>query len=254
MTNVRSFMGISRHLQDEQIALYVDALKLNRTNRLPANLREHVAQCQACRKNITELYSLLRDEDYSNAGPHPFFDEVSLKQSRFPGEFLRLAAAIVALVGVAFVVYYLGVVRKGGEAPPSIAGGSQISADSSTRAGEPSPQAPQQSGALVADRFEAWPPLEDMVNSEFRSGNLESVVPKDDETFSTKAQKFEFNWKGYSGNDVTLTIMDNTGKSIYRSHVDALPFIAEKTFPEGLYYWKIQNSAELMHVGKFRVK
>jgi len=254
MTNVRSFMGISPHLQDEQVALYVDALKLNRTNELPSNLREHVAQCQECRKNITGLYSLLIDEDYSNAGPHPFFDEVGLKRSWFPREFVRLAAAIVALVGVALVVYYVGVVRKGGEAPPSVAGGSQISADSSAQIREPAPQAPQQSGELIAGRFDAWPPLEDMVNTEFRSGNLIAVVPKNDETYSTRAPKIEFSWKGYSGNDITLTIMDNKGKSIYKSQVGALPFAVERAFPAGLYYWKIQNSAELMHVGKFRVK
>ena len=248
MSDIRSFVGINRHLQDEQVALYVDALKLNKTDRLPADVRRHVAQCQACRKNITELFSLLINEDYSNAGPHPFFDETELKRSWFPREFVRMAAAIVALVGVAVVVYYIGVVRKGAEAPPSIAGGSLTSADST------SPQAPQHSGELLADRFEAWPPLEDMVNTEFRSGNLEAVVPKNDETYGTKTQNIEFSWKGYSGNDVTLTIIDNKGKNIFSSRVDTLPFVTGRVLPVGLYYWKIQNSAELMHVGKFRVK
>jgi hypothetical protein len=254
MMNIRSLMGIGPHLQDEQIALYVDALKLKRTNQLPANLRAHVAQCQLCRKNITELFSLLIDEDYSNAGPHPFFDEVELKRSWLPREFVRLAAAIVALVGIAVVVYYVGVVRKSGEAPPSIAGGTQTSADTLVAAEGHSPQVSQPSGQPLASRFEPWPPLEDIVNTEFRSGNLVAVVPKNDETFSAEGQKIEFDWKGYSATDVTLTILDNRAASVYTAQVTALPFVAGTTLPAGLYYWKIQNSAELMHVGKFRVK
>ena len=50
------------HLNEEGIALYVDALKLNTLEQLPEPVLEHVSECAACKLNIEELFQLLEEE------------------------------------------------------------------------------------------------------------------------------------------------------------------------------------------------
>jgi hypothetical protein len=59
------------HLSEQEISLYVDALKLNRTEQLAHNLVDHVAACLECKREIMQLHDVLREVKYDRAEEHP---------------------------------------------------------------------------------------------------------------------------------------------------------------------------------------
>ncbi|OJJ14282.1 hypothetical protein BKI52_43135 [marine bacterium AO1-C] len=102
------FFDENHELNDTGILLYVDALRLKRENELPDILVEHVANSENDLKRIYEYYEFVKDDDISELTPHPFFDKSS--QSNTPikalgnGQILKIAAAILLLLGVAYIV------------------------------------------------------------------------------------------------------------------------------------------------------
>src|SRR5512135_559190 len=101
--------GERGHLNEEGVALYVDALRLERTERLPEALRAHVAGCQECRANVTGLYSLLEnrpiDSSHPTLGTRPVEPHVSRA-------IYRIAAVVVAAIGIAALVLFYGKQEK----------------------------------------------------------------------------------------------------------------------------------------------
>jgi hypothetical protein len=74
MFPVERMFGRRSHLSQEDIALYVDAIKLDRSDQMQKELRSHVADCEHCKMEITELCSLLEEQEYSREELHPYFD------------------------------------------------------------------------------------------------------------------------------------------------------------------------------------
>ena len=104
------FFDENHELNDTGILLYVDALRLNRENDLPDVLVEHVANSAKDLKRIYEYYEFVKDDDTSELSPHPYFDKSY--QSNTPikalrnRQILKIAAAIILLLGVSYLVYY----------------------------------------------------------------------------------------------------------------------------------------------------
>ncbi len=67
------------HLNDNSVALYVDAVKLGLINRLPDSIYDHAQDCLSCTTAILQLQDLLSDEDYSEMTSHPYFGELHSK-------------------------------------------------------------------------------------------------------------------------------------------------------------------------------
>ena len=68
---------------------------------------------------------------------------------------------------------------------------------------------------------------------------------------STPGSKVSFDWKREGTAALTLSVVDNRGKTIYRTQVDGVPFKLKQSLRPGLYYWKLQDDNELLYVGKF---
>jgi len=102
------FFDENHELNDTGVLLYVDALRLNKENELPDVLIEHVANSDNDLKRIYEYYEFVKDDDISELTPHPFFDKSY--QSSTPikalknGQILKIAAALVLLLGIAYIV------------------------------------------------------------------------------------------------------------------------------------------------------
>src|SRR5664279_4340394 len=92
MKSGKPFFDADAHLNEEGVALFVDALKLDRTGELPREVREHVAGCQTCKKEVTGLFSLLGDEDYGNTPEHPYFDHEGQRLNKLSTYIVRIAA------------------------------------------------------------------------------------------------------------------------------------------------------------------
>ena len=64
------------HLNDEAIALFSDALILKREEMLDIEIRNHVENCQQCRKEVFAIYEIMKkDGAVQETIQHPFHDK-----------------------------------------------------------------------------------------------------------------------------------------------------------------------------------
>ncbi len=239
------------HLNDEGVALYVDALKLERTRELPRETRMHVSECQRCRREITGLFALLTDADYGAGVPHPFFERGS-RQERSRGQtILRAAAVVGVLIGGALVVYYLstGPVEDG----PATA---QRTEGSLTRGAPTTPERSRLSSVdtgaqLFAEHFAELPEYEDLVNGAFRAGSMQVLSPGIGDVVTDPVV---FRWRTEIQGRVYLEILNNREEVVHSGEVGTLPYVVQRPATPGLYYWKLVGKEELLFVGKFLVR
>ena len=100
------YFNQNKHLNEEGIALFVDALKLDKQAHLPQEVQNHVEDCEPCHREIIELYSAMSDISYENRTDHP-----SLKPNPAPKTvsirrfLIPLATAAAILAGICFVFF-----------------------------------------------------------------------------------------------------------------------------------------------------
>jgi hypothetical protein len=242
----------SSHLTQEAIALYVDALKLNKTNQLPQELLTHVADCEHCKVQITELYSLLEGQEYSQREGHPYFDKVGQAPSRGSWHVFRIAAVLAVAIGLGAIIYFSLI--KGDEAVTTPAQTSKRIEPSNENAGvakETLKRSEEPSKELYARNFIESPNLEDLVGNEMRSGGIEVISPLNG---AVVAHSVAFEWKGEGKGPFVLKVLTNTEK-VYASRTISEPHLTlALDLSPGLYYWKLESGGELLYVGKFFVK
>ncbi|HTR82130.1 MAG TPA: hypothetical protein VMM58_10920 [Bacteroidota bacterium] len=61
-----------RHLTDEELALYGDAIVLEMQDRLPPTILIHVMECEHCKKELMGLFDVIEgQEPYVDGDRHP---------------------------------------------------------------------------------------------------------------------------------------------------------------------------------------
>ncbi|HUI10540.1 MAG TPA: hypothetical protein VL221_09445 [Bacteroidota bacterium] len=250
MTAENTFFDSTNHLNDAGVAMYVDALKLDVLDQVPGDVRDHVSECQKCKKEITGLYTLLMEEDYTSLKSHPYF---SLGR-RGAGSRVRFAYRIAAVIGAlaltGILAYYVanrGSTRPGVEAHRF----EPIQGEDTGRIAAPPEASGVHDSAALAARYEPYPELENMVNGAFRSGEIEVRSPKNG---IVAGDSLWFDLKDGAWSGLIVTIVSNRGENLYSAHIVSAPFALERPSAPGLYYWKLQNAGELVYVGKFFVK
>jgi hypothetical protein len=250
MEHTNQFLSAKGHLTDEGAALFVDALKLATVTQLPGYLREHVAGCERCMTSVTELYALVRQEDYSSVREHPFFRlEVRNTSST---QVWRAAAAVAAVLTVAAMVYLL-VLRGAGERQQerihatTVSSGDSAAAPASASQGRDSSRHP-----AIAANFTPNPEYEELVNAGFRSSAFAGAKPVQGAILSPRS--VQFSWDVTAGGTLTLVIVDAAGDDVYRATVHTVPHTPKRMLPPGLYYWKVLNRDEAVYFGKFSVR
>jgi hypothetical protein len=243
--------GSGGHLTEEGVALYVDALKLGRMDALPGTILDHVQRCQLCKEEITGLYVLVADADYTGAGPHPFFDSPPAVESTDRRYIFRIAATIVAVIGAGALVYMMFLRSPEGSVVqrPLV---TEVRADSTIhtqRTGTQTPAVDRQE--LLAARFAGSPELEDLVQSTLRSEETTIRTPANGSTVRTGAK---FSWTTSAHPPFELSVLDNQRHTVRSYHVPATEFVLRDSLGAGLYYWKLAADGDLLHVGKFIVR
>jgi hypothetical protein len=240
------------HLTEEGVALYVDALKLKTTDRLPDRVREHVASCLRCKQEIVELESLVDEDSYRGLRSHPAFGV--LERGDRVRYLYRIAAAILVMLGVGAVVYLSGLFGWNRPAPEPTAkqievghGGTDtaraaMKTDSGTIV--------ERRGALAAN-FEPSPNLEGVVNSSMRSADVSVLSPAGGEVVRGNVS---FRWRTDIRPPYTLKILNNHEVEKARLSLSEQGYVWKKKLADGLYYWKLEAGGELLVVGKFVIK
>ena len=226
------------HLNDESIALYVDALKLDKPDALPEIIVTHVADCAECKTAVFELDSLVT-EDFGQTASHPFFDQTKANVPSFgAGSLLRIAAVLVlTILGGAFIYTLL---QKSTES--EIARDAEVPRDS-LKIIDSSPQ--------LAENFIVSPNLEDLLAEAVRADELEVLSPK---FGADMVDSLRFTWQGAPGSPLTLKILNNREEVLFSYEGVESPFVFSESPPSGLYYWKLETEDELLHVGKFFIQ
>jgi hypothetical protein len=231
------------HLNEEGVALYVDALKIDTLEQLPEPVLEHVSECATCKINIEDLFQLLEDvgrpeERHSFFRPRPKLG--SLNRSIF----YRIAAVLLVGIGL------YGIIRLGlpGRDRGKIEGLTQNISPSSAGIDTSSKGTAQ---SLLSDNYAVSPELEDLIGVHYRSSDIEVESPTVGERIHGKVA---FKWAWGEKEKLILKIVNNKGKEIHFAQINENGYEFSGTLDRGLYYWRLETGAELLYVGKFIVE
>ena len=174
------------HLNEEGVALYVDALNLNAFEQLPESVLEHVSECATCKLNIEELFQLLEQEVGKLEERHSFRRPRPKLESLNRSIFYRIAA--VLLVG--FGLY--GIIRLGlpGRDQGKIEGSTQNIPPISARIDSSSKETDK---SFLSDNYAESPELEGLVGNHYRSSDIEVEFPTIGERIHGKVA-FKWAW------------------------------------------------------------
>jgi hypothetical protein len=250
MEKMEMFFGGGKHLSDEGVALYVDALKLNTLEQLPPIILDHVGDCHECKKNITGLFALLDDVDYSDVRSHPLFRLAHRSGSRVP-LLMKIAAVVAGVASLATLTYYVGPFRQGQTSSQTSGGELRLSVDSVQKGQDTGSKFQMATKEEFAANFKVDPELENLVNRQTRSEALSVMSPTNGSVLGPGAV---FRWKGEGRKPLTLGIMNNKGDTVLTENGPHSQFVLKRRLSAGLYYWRIESESELLYVGKFFVK
>ena len=250
-TRIDLLFGSGGHLTEEGVALYVDALKLGRTDALPGTILDHVQRCQPCKEEITGLYALVADEDYAGTGSHPFFDSPPAVESTDRRYMFRIAATIVAMLGLGTLGYVL-FLRSPESSMVQRPAVTETRTDTTIHTQRPERQTPVVNRQeLLAARFTESPELEDLVQSTVRSEETTIQTPANGSTVRSGAT---FSWTTSVHPPFELSVLDNQRHTVRSYRVPTTQFVLRDSLEAGLYYWKLAAEGDLLHVGKFIVR
>ena len=234
------FFDEDLHLNESAQALYVDAVRLGTLDQVPEPILEHVSECTKCMADVEELYESLEGKSYPKE--HPYF-RTGARTTRSP---LVIVYRMAAVLLISFGIY--GIMRLGDFLENR---GSRISHVQSSQQSESPADSAVKKDVLLGDNFAVHPELERLVNTNYRSGEVEVASPRLGEKIGGNVV---FRWKGASGKEIMLKIFDNRGKELHSKTLRHERYTYAGKLERGLYYWKLLNEEELLYVGKFLVE
>jgi len=248
------------HLTDEAIALMADAVIFGKERMLPSQLRAHVEECSQCKKEISGVYEVIKqDNELKNYTYHPFFGNIGNRENKFflshKRYFIQLAAVFLLLLGISVVLFYLVPRGKVSNFPKQQA---FLPGTTKPQKGADTANNLVNNKAIKKDAFavnmEKSVFFESLIASQYRSGDIEILAPGISQQYAPDAP-VRFELKGEISGPLTLMIYNNKGKELFeKAPIFSKSFTPETKFSSGLYYWKLLKGDDLVHVGKFIVK
>jgi hypothetical protein len=255
------------HLNEEGIALYAEALHLDRLAELPEFLLHHVEDCISCKSQSFEIYQVLRSmEEEFPSQDHPFFREQNTENQREqagtksrnngPSSFLdhyRIAAGISIIIALGLSLYFLFKPSK----PPLIADFSThqpdrkgLSNQLSTRTVEKDSLKinnlkPKKTELVLKESYEANQGLEKKQKSIINTGSFNILSPVKSVTINA-GKDIQFSWDSKIRTQLGLRIFDNRNHPVYSGLVSGHAFLLKNNLKPGLYYWFIYDGQEIL--------
>jgi hypothetical protein len=260
------------HLQEEALALYVDALLQKRAPQLPVELIDHVENCPQCQAQILETHMYLKNP---LAPPAPAqIKSILSPKKRGLVTWLPLASRVAATL---FVVSLLAAVYfsfSGNDSPfspvyPVIKSfadqnktiqakqsqnpspPNQAKNDTGHKQKEPASVKSRENLSRKANAFAINHNLEFMVGSRSRSFIVEVHSPVNNTSFK---EGIMFSWREFGHEPLSLVILNNRNQTVFKSPISDGHFQFSDKLPPGCYYWKLESANELYYVGKFFIE
>ncbi|MBW7887608.1 MAG: hypothetical protein H3C35_04485 [Bacteroidetes bacterium] len=246
------------HLTDEGIALFVDAIRLQKLHSLPDEISKHAAECDECGMQISEMMEILSSEPADTVQKHPWLDreEPKLKSANL----IRYGIAAFLIISIGAGLFYFSLEKEKIQPTPVVHQENTIPISEHQISDKVTPEAPKTAPKqemtkkntleLVADNFLPSENLEDLVRVQFRSASIEVLSPL---SSATVTLPIHFQWKA-GDLPLTITILSNREKILASAQTKNGSFTFSKHIPPGLYYWKLQTNDELLFFDKFFVK
>ena len=162
--------------------------------------------------------------------------------------------AVLALgIGLGLSIYYFKVIREGEIPVVPIQPSKQIDmgienthggAKNSEKAGQPLQE-------LHSKSFVESPNLENLVNNESRSSEIQVLSPLNG---ASVGQTILFEWQGENKGPYGLKVLTNMEKVLISRSLNEHRLDLALQLSPGLYYWKLESNGELLYIGKFFVK
>jgi len=244
---------VSKHLSSGELALYVDAMRLERAPELPGSIQLHVSRCEQCKKEVLELLELTDTLPYNTEEPHPYFDRVITPPSAAWVTAWRLAAVLALAVGLGAIWYVLdpfGEIRVEPRAESVIEDSARSADEVATSTREPAVSEASTEAGDMAARFVESPNLEDLVGMPLRSGAAASGSPA---AGAVLAAPIELTWRTTEAGPFRVSVLDNTDRVVLDTAVASSRVIVQQRLGPGLYYWKVVAGGKLQLVSKFLV-
>ncbi len=274
-----NYFNAKGQLTDEGIALYIDALKLNKLDQVPDKVRDYVADHPKVQQEIADLYGIVGELDYAEKGTHPTLKTNINQGTRMRKLIVRLAVAAVLLLTCFFAYRQMsgpspsdspGIVQEDNnesqeqEATPKAPTPNQESANEEQKIAQQEPQTPPAKDNTEAPETTPEPqapPQEQLASNE----DLEALVGtiyRSDEGFMIQSPRpgirvkqglaMRFIWSGFQDDTRIRLIILNGEDEVLNQMIDHT-FIWQNDAAPGVYYFKLETEDDLLYVGKFTV-
>lgn len=266
------------HLNDALTARYANALIEGGIPDIPEEALLHVQDCPECKDKIIDVSMFLRNPDSSFAkGADRIKRAITNNTDNLivmPGlprrNLYPLRIAAVFLVTAILLGTYFFVLKDGssikemfsktdhtgqitqGEKQTTVPGEKNISTGEKQTIDT---EKNSQQTTPVNGVNNVNPNLEIMIDSRYRSSGIQIISPLNN-TNCAAGSNIVFSWTPPVQGSLTLKIINNKNAVVYEYPlgVNGCEFVFKQNLSPGLYYWKLENQDDLLHIGKFFVK
>ncbi len=205
------------HLNDLGVALCTDAFREEKETELPEGVIEHLTVCDDCKIEVGDLLMTVSQMDIMS-GESPLKAAPVLKDNHKNTRiYLTWAAGIAFFVIISVVSMW---------------------------------KAPEFFSREEGTAYRVNPELENLTNDVFRS---ETVVIKKPAVEETVQNPVRLEWNCSVKDTFTVIILDNKGQVVFTDTARGGVLTVSRKLPKGLYYWKLENSEDLLAIGKFNI-
>jgi hypothetical protein len=255
----------NNHLTDESVALYADAIILDKVEILPEEILDHTENCSFCKKVVFSVYEINKTKNKEYENNHPFFNQASANKFHpFSNKFhlFKLAASILILISIIGLITVLTKNNKNilvnnlnKEKKVINIPNDSIINNQGKAVGKPIVNEKKEKvKPTLADNLREYPLYENLIAETYRINDIEVTLPGLNQTIKSGAPiTFKLNSNPLTA--VTLNIYNNKGVKVYeKKDILTSDFSLSFKLSTGLYYWKIIMDDNLLQVGKFIIK
>jgi hypothetical protein len=263
MTDMAEMVYIeNNHLTNEALAICAEALNRGASDSLPPAVQEHIASCTSCKKEIfaiSETIVNISVQTKSESSPRRYVKTTRLL-------YLAGTAAAALIVGG---LWYL--TKNTPRVNPVTITQALVQKDSTNTGNkgntvkrEPKKnheryslaekQLANNNAEMQGEAFRESGFFENLVQSAYRGSNMLEVEPANNEVFK-RSQPINFTFKTEMPEPLSLILFNNEGRKIFSAAgIRQESYSLDTTLQSGLYYWKLENSTDLLYTGKFFIQ
>ncbi len=262
MINENDYFKNDGHISDIYIAICSDRLKEERVDLVPAKIRSHLENCELCRNSVLDIFSTTLSSEKITLTGSGLFSKHSFSGKPFHSSlFLRTAATFFILALITGIY-----IRTGNRTHKTVSPIKQItrtdhiiheikSSKRESNYNKIEKTATSQKIYKVPvpepDPFKDNPNLEYMVDSHHRGRLIHIISP---EFKILKKGVIVFKWENHIDKNLKLKILNNRNETLYIFNAEGSMVKFSGELDPGLYYWKLEDSDNLYHVGKFLIE